>query len=77
MTTGSLMIDTIQWISVGLSLSGMFLVIHKYRIGFVLWMVASLTWLYIFYVKDVGPRMIVEIVYALQATYGFWLWGKK
>jgi len=71
------MVEYIQWISVCLSLTGMFLVVHKHRIGWLIWIVASLGWLYVFYVKGVGPRMAVEVVYAIQAFYGYRKWRKK
>ncbi len=70
-------IDIIQWISVGLSITGMVLVTYKIRIGFLFWVIASLTWLYIFHIKEVGPRMIVEGIYAATSVYGFYRWGKK
>ncbi len=68
-------IDILQWISVGLSITGMVLVTYKIRIGFLFWVIASLTWLYIFHIKGVGPRMVVESVYAISAGYGFYRWG--
>ncbi len=70
-------IEIIQWISVCLSLTGMILVTHKIRAGWLFWIAASISWLYIFYMKEVGPRMIVEAVYAVSAVYGFWKWGQK
>ncbi len=60
-----------------LSLSGMFLVVHKYRIGWLIWIFASLFWLYIFNEKDIQLRMVVEIVYTFQAGYGYYKWRKK
>ncbi len=68
-------IEIIQWVSVGLSITGMLLVTYKMRSGFIFWAIASLTWLYVFYMKGVGPRMIVEGIYAVTAVWGFWKWG--
>ncbi len=69
-------IEIIQWISVCLSLTGMILVTHKIRVGWLFWITASLCWLYVFHVKEVGPRMVVEAVYGASAIYGYWKWGK-
>jgi nicotinamide riboside transporter PnuC len=71
------MVEFIQWLSVCLSLSGMYLVIHKYRIGFIIWFIASIGWLYVFWVNGIGPRMGVEVVYAAQAIYGYRKWREK
>jgi hypothetical protein len=70
------LVEIIQWVSVGLSITGMLLVTYKKRVGFIFWTIASLTWLYVFYMKEVGPRMIVEGIYAATAVYGFWKWGR-
>jgi nicotinamide riboside transporter PnuC len=69
-------IETIQWISVCLSLTGMLLVTHKIRAGWIFWVIASCSWLYIFWVKEVEARMVVEAVYGASAVYGFWRWGR-
>ncbi len=66
----------IQWFSVIGSLTGMILITYKNRVGFLFWIVSSCTWLYVFYMKDVGPRMVVEVLYGASAVYGFWKWGR-
>ena len=71
------MIKYLQWLSSGLSISGMFLVVQKYRAGWLVWIAASFCWLYVFYVSGLFPRMVVELIYAIQAGYGFWKWRKK
>lgn len=70
-------INIIQWLSVVGSLSGMWLVTIKKRIGFALWVLSSCGWITIFIHTGVYPRLVVEVPYAIMAAYGFYRWRRN
>ena len=69
--------DIIQYMSVIGSLGGMALVTFKKRIGFILWVIASLGWIVIFIHTGIYPRLFVEVVYMGQAVFAYFWWKSK
>ncbi len=68
--------DVLGHIAFVFLLLGKFLVIHKYRWGFLSWAVGAGMWAYIGYNIGMGSLVVWNGIYIAMYLYGFYYWGK-
>ncbi len=66
---------SLEWLTAALSLAGVVLNIHGYRICFALWGVSNAAWCAIDLYHGIVAQATLQAVYFGLSVYGLWKWG--
>jgi len=66
----------LQWFTVALSLLGNYFVNKQKKIGLIIWMVANIIWIIIFFIMKSWPQAMLFFIYALFCVHGIYNWIK-
>ena len=66
----------LYWMTAVLSLVGVVLNIHGYRVCFVLWAITNATWAVADYQHGLPQQATLQAVYFLLSLYGIWKWSR-
>lgn len=64
------------WLMAALSLLGVLLNIHGYRVCFVFWAVTNAAWTIADYQHGLPQQAALQAVYFLLSLYGIWHWSR-
>lgn len=65
------------WIAMVLSLIGAALNVKMIRLGFLVWILSNVLWIWIDIVKEIPQQAIVFVVYTAISIWGWISWGRK
>jgi nicotinamide riboside transporter PnuC len=66
----------LYWLMAVISLVGVVLNIHGYRVCFVLWAISNATWAVADYRHGLPQQAALQAVYFLLSLYGIWKWSR-
>lgn len=66
----------IDWIAMTMSLLCMYFLGDKKRIGFIVGLIAGISWIYVNYVADIFPGVILNLVLIVLYVRGYIKWKK-
>jgi len=66
----------LYWVMAVLSLLGVILNIHGYRLCFVLWAITNATWAVADYHHGLPQQAALQAVYFALSLYGIWKWSR-
>jgi len=66
----------LEWVSTALSLVGAVLNVLKKRICFPIWIVGNVTWGVWAYVQQIWGLLLVQMVFLIISSYGYYAWNK-
>jgi nicotinamide riboside transporter PnuC len=73
-------INVLEWLgifAVLVSIMGNFLIIAKKRLGFLVWIVSNMFWIYIDMAKEIPSQAALFLFYTALSIYGFVQWRKE
>ena len=72
------MVTIVSVLALITSLSGNILVNYKRRIGFIIWSISNVFWIWVNFISTLNvSQVIMYVVYLLLNIQGFIVWGRK
>lgn len=72
------MVTIVSVLALITSLSGNILVNYKRRIGFIIWSISNVFWIWVNFISTLNvSQVIMYLVYLLLNIQGFIVWGRK
>ena len=72
------MVTIVSVLALITSLSGNILVNYKRRIGFIIWSISNVFWIWVNFISTLNvSQVIMYLVYLLLNMQGFIVWGRK
>lgn len=72
------MVTIVSVLALVTSLSGNILVNYKRRIGFIIWSISNVFWIWVNFISTLNvSQVIMYLVYLLLNMQGFIVWGRK